>query len=140
MKLQVQPESSSYNLNFGQEALRTELEGGLGRYRQDIVGASTKLQGIQFRCDPEQYEYLLAFWRNETKRGAEPFEMDLYLDNADLVECVCHFMSPITLSQQSGLTFVVSADIEVTRAFDPDEATDDVATIAAYNLKVGYTP
>lgn len=141
MKLLVRPESSSYNLTFGTEALRTELDGGRGRYRADILGASTMLEGIEWKLDPDKYNYFMAFYRTETKRASLPFTMDLLVDNSELVTCDCNFVpGSVRLSQQSGITYIVSASIEVKRPINLDEEEEDDETISDFNASHNYTP
>lgn len=141
MKLLVRPESSSYNLTFGTEALRTELDGGRGRYRADILGASTMLEGVQWRLDPDEYDYFMAFYRTESKRASLPFTMDLMVDSSGLVECDCNFIpGSVRLSEQSGITYVVSASIEVKRPVNLDEEDEDGDIISEFNTSHNYTP
>jgi hypothetical protein len=91
--------------------------------------------------DPDGYDYLLAFYRKETREGSLPFTMMLIVEEASTeVECVCQLTSPLKLSAQSGLAYTVSATVEVEAPFNEDQDEDDDAIIDAYNTAQGYTP
>lgn len=140
MKLLVQPEAGSYAIEFPDNVLSTKLDGGASRYRRDIVGGSHVIP-VTFRLNPEDFNYLLAFYREEAKEGAEPFTIDLFVKEAGLTTCTAHFVkNTFKLSEQSGLTYVVTAQLEVELPYDPDQSDDDSDLIDAYNTAHGYTP
>lgn len=140
MKFLLKPESGSYQIAFGTEALGEELDGGRGRYRLDILNASKKVD-MAFILDPTEYDYFMAFYRSQAQRGAEPFQMDLIIDSSAEVECTCNFVpGSLKLNSQSGLAYTVACTMEVRQPVNPDELTDDTAIIDAYNASQGYTP
>ena len=119
-------------MQFGEETLRVKLDGGRGRYRKDIFQSSSMLN-VSWICDREQYQYLVAFYRTATMRGALPFTIDLIIDDMDLKEYEANFMpGTFTLTSQRGLSYTVSATIEVAQPVNVDEVTDDTAIIDAY--------
>lgn len=139
MKLLVEPESDSYNIDFGQEFIRVELDGGRGRSRRDIIGASNTVN-MTFVLDPTEYNYFMAFYRTQTQFGSEPFEMDLIIGSSTQVTCTCSFKETPKLSAQEGLAYTVSAVIEVQTPYDEDLEDDDTEIIDDYNESQGYTP
>lgn len=140
MKLLVEPESSSYSLSFGEEVLRVELDGGRGRYRADILNASKRIR-VTFILDPTGYDYFMAFYRRQARAGAEPFEMDLIVDSSTIAECTVHIIpKSLQLTEQSGLAYTVSCELEVESPFNADQDDDDDTIISAYNTAHGYTP
>lgn len=141
MRLLVRPESDSYSLTFAQEAIRTELDGGVGRYRLDKLNGA-KMIDVVWKCDPDQYTYLMAFYRQQMRYGSEPFEMSLVVEEASTeVECTCHLIpGTLKLSSQSGLAYTVSASLEVETPFNEDQGDDDDDIIEAFNTSQGYTP
>jgi hypothetical protein len=109
-KLILPPDQSGYSVTDGSEVIRQQLDGGLGRYRADILNASREVN-CQWTVGPDEYRYLRAFY-NTNKALA--FSIDLYLDEPELTEHVAHFVpDSFSLSSQSGLTFVVNARLEV---------------------------
>lgn len=134
-KLLFRPTRDGYSAQRGQEVLAVQLDGGASRFRRDILNAPFRVT-TSWQCNPEQYNYLNAFYRTATEHGSSPFEIDLFLDNADYVEYTAKFIpASFKLDSQSGLTYYVSAELEVEKPFDPDEATDDAATILAYETE-----
>lgn len=140
MKLLVQPEANGYQVQYSEDALRVDLDGGAGRYRRDILGGAPFVD-VTFRLNPEDFNYLMAFYREETKEGSEPFEIDLFITEAGLTTCVARIM-PGTwkLGEQSGLTYVISCRLELDLPFDEEQSENDQDVIEAYNTAHGYTP
>ncbi len=140
MRLLVVPEADSYTLNFPKHAERAELEGGLGRYRRDILNGSVRISPTWI-LDPTEYNYFMAFYREETVYGSEPFEMYLIVNSTTQVECTCNIIpGTVKLASQRGLAYTVSCELEVVPPYNPTQSTDDDATIAAFNSANGYTP
>lgn len=109
-KLIIPPDQNGYGFTNGSEVLRTKLDGGLGRYRVDILNASRQLS-CQWTVGPNDYQYLQSFY--SVVKGAG-FLVDLYMDAGVLTEHTAHFMpDSFGLVSQSGLTFVVGAQLEV---------------------------
>jgi hypothetical protein len=123
MQLLLTPESSGYSPKFKAEVLRTDLDGGQGRYRADMIGASIMLD-CTWSLNPEQYDYFMAFWRSVAKKGAIPFEIYLVIDSSQLELRTANFVpDTLTLADQRGLSYKVSATLEV-RSIPVDEAAD----------------
>jgi hypothetical protein len=131
-KFLIPPLSPSYSVEGAtEEVLRAQLDGGASKFRADIIGAALNV-ACNWQFDPSENEYFWAFFRTATSRGALPFEIDLLIDNSELTEYSAHFVGKPKLTQQSGLTYYVSAMLEVMPNFNPTEAEDDEATIEAF--------
>jgi hypothetical protein len=140
MRLLVRPEAGSYQLSFPETNIRVKLDGGRSRVRRDVLNGAREVE-MTWILDPDGYDYLLAFYRKETREGSLPFTMMLIVEEASTeVECVCQLTSPLKLSAQSGLAYTVSATVEVEAPFNEDQDEDDDAIIDAYNTAQGYTP
>lgn len=109
----VPPERSGYAATPGIETIATALDGGLGRYRADQLGASAQVT-VQWTVGRNDYNYLMAFYRTAINRGSSPFLIDLILDSADALEYTANLVpGSLNLNSQSGLTYVVQATLEV---------------------------
>lgn len=132
MKLLKAPDSSSYGVQFGKEVERAQLDGGAGRYRKDIFNASFMIPVIWI-CDPEEYTYLMAFYRTATKRGSLSFTVDLIIDSSELTEYEVHIVpETFGLTSQRGHTYIVGATLEAKQPVNPSETGDDNDIIDAY--------
>lgn len=120
-KLRLAPDQASYVAMPGNEVLRVQLDGGAGRYRRDIIGGWATITA-QWTLDRMQFNYLSAFHRTKTSKGALPFNCDLILDAAVPSEYLCYFIpETFQLISQAGLSYVVAANLEVKpQAPDPD--------------------
>jgi len=124
-KLNLPPDQASYSVTDGSEVNRTQLDGGAGKYRVDILNA-TRMVNCQWTVGPDNYRYLRAFY-NILHRDSEPFKLDLYLDYPTLTEHDCWFMpDTFKLVSQQGQTFVVASQLEVTPT---DDAVDDQSLV-----------
>ena len=107
------PTSASYAVDYGAEAFAVKLDGGLSRYRRDIIGSS-KLVEASWQFGPGEFQYFEAFYRTATEFGSEPFLLDLIIDEAIPVERTCNFVPGTKrLDSQSGLTYIVSVRLEI---------------------------
>ena len=112
-KLILPPDSSSYSVTDGKEVVSVSLDGGAGKYRRDIIGASSAVS-VQWVCDRKEYEYIRAFYRALLGKGSRPFLIDLILDDPLPVEHKAYFVpGSMTLTGQRGLSYDVSAQLEV---------------------------
>lgn len=128
-KLILPPNNSSYSVTDGKEVVSVALDGGAGRYRRDIIGASSAVS-VQWVCDRGEYEYLRAFYRSLLGKGALPFLIDLILDDPLPVEHKAYFVpGSMVLTGQRGLSYYVSAQLEVEPAEVDDVAEADFAAI-----------
>lgn len=106
------------------EVLRNELDGGAGRYRADKIG-DTSIANVTFSLREEGYQYLYAFFRSKTSRGAEPFLIDLILDGYPRQERTVRFI-PGSLSLPEKFKsrfFTITAQLEVDQ-IEADEGYD----------------
>ncbi len=130
-KLVLPPEQSGYSAAPGVEAVYTELDGGLGRYRQDILGAAARVTA-SWLLNPTDYRYMVAFYHSK-RGGALPFLIDLVLDSNALTEYTAHFV-PGTwkVTGVEGQSYRVAADLEVTPTIAVDY-TAEQAIVTARN-------
>lgn len=140
MRFLIPPNAASYAVEFGEENIRTQLDGGLGRYRKDIANPSDMVN-CSWNLTPQEYKYAMAFWRSQTAKGADPFQIELIVENENLGERLVRIM-PNTwkLTGQAGLTYFLSAQLEIMPIIDEDQAAEDATTIEDYNELQGYTP
>jgi hypothetical protein len=129
-KIKLPIDKEGYSVQYGSNVLRTELEGGAGRYRLDKIGA-THLVNVQFRTDRAGYDYFKAFYRTTINYGADPFIIDLVIDTDEVDEYTARIVpGSLSLKEQSGLSYVVVAQLEVD-AIVPD-AEDDADIVEEY--------
>jgi len=129
VKFVIPPDSSSYAVSDGVEVASIKLDGGSSRYRKDILGATSTVD-VSWVMGEVEYKYLRSFFRGITGKGATPFLIDLILDEDFLTEHKVYFIpNSMQLSAQSGRTFWVSAQLEVT----PNEDTDNGDFAYLYN-------
>lgn len=130
-KLNLPPDQASYAVDDGDEVIRTQLEGGAGKYRVDILNA-TRTVNCQWTVGPDNFRYLRAFY-NTLHRLSEPFKTNLYLDYAELTEHDCWFIpGTFKLASQTGLTFVVVCQLEVVPTDNPEEDLSLVEIMDSY--------
>lgn len=124
-KIAINPDAANYTTKDGKEVVAVQLDGGAGRYRRDIIGA-TSLVTAQWTVDAYGFQYLRAFFNTGTKKGSLPFKADLLLDQGGvLTEHICYFVpETFSLSQQQGNGYIVVANLEV-KPLPVDEVADD---------------
>lgn len=112
--LHLLPEQDGYTVEESAETVvRTQLDGGAGRYRKVLFGVS-KLVTCTWICDENEYDYLKMFYR-VTQEGALPFRTQLIFDTSQLEDYECHFIpKSLKLESVKGLAYTVSATLEVT--------------------------
>lgn len=129
-KLQLLPDSSSYNVKFGEGNISTRLSGGASRVRKDTVDNVHSIN-VGFNLNKEQYQYIMAFYRHITKRGALPFLMDLITDDGTpLTHKVQIVPNTFQLTEQSGRKYGITFTVEA----EPlsEHAESDTQLIANY--------
>lgn len=129
-KLQLLPDSSSYNVKFGEGNIATRLSGGASRVRKDTVDNVHSIN-VGFNLNKEQYQYIMAFYRHITKRGALPFLMDLITDEGSpQTHKVQIVPNTFQLSEQAGHRYGISFTVEA----EPlnEHAESDTQLIANY--------
>lgn len=135
IKLPYIPEQDGYTITPGQDTLRVDLDGGKGRYRKDIDGATLQV-GVTWELNPIDYGRLYAAYRNLTASGSVPFLIDLVLDGT-LQEHECHFMpGSFGLRSMEGFSYTCGATLEVT----PVDITDLTVETEAFFLLSSLSP
>lgn len=129
-KFQIPPEQARYSVTDGEETLRTQLDGGKGRYRRDVLNSTSKVT-VTWLFGKEQYEYFRAFYKSTTKTASQPFLIDLIMDGVDaLTEHTAYFVpGKIKLTKVQGLSYSVQAELEVEPA-DVDDAFYDIIVLS----------
>jgi hypothetical protein len=124
-KLLVNPTLTGYGVQFGENVIRTQLDGGAGRYRLDKIGASHEAR-VQWTLEAQGYNYLMAFYRTEIDYGSLPFTIDLRAaDESDLGTYTARILpGSLAMSGYLGNLYRVQATLELTpRTISGDEAT-----------------
>jgi hypothetical protein len=141
--LKILPDQGGYQVQAGPGAKSTKLDGGLGRYRADQLGAAATVSWV-YTSDGAGYDYLQAFYRHPTlgsANGSEPFLMWLMFEShlPVLYKC-CFIPGSITTPQIEGLTYKFGATIECTPmvAIDAADAAILTAWIAPPDVPVAY--
>ena len=130
-KLVIPPDQASYAVTDGTEVIRVQLQGGAGRYRRDILNSSRTVN-VTWTLSPNEYKYIRSFYKVSVYDTSAPFLIDLYLDEPTLTEHQARFLpGTMQLQSQSGLTFVVTAQLEVTPL--PFDYSADADYIGIYN-------
>ena len=124
-KLKIRPDSASYFVDYGEENLYANLDGGRSRVRKKVVN-SNSLVNCQMTLSHQSYLYLMAFYRTATNKGSLPFKMDLIIDG-QLDERTCIFIpNSMKLNAQMGLTYIVSFRVEAEYKEHDRQADEDI--------------
>lgn len=111
--LQLPPLQASYNVGFGTEVTRIQLNGGASFFRRDIIGASSTVN-CSWNLSKAEYQYLMAFYRVQVNKASAPFQYRLIIDQADADDYECFFIpGSVQLTSKSGLRFTVTGQLEV---------------------------
>lgn len=126
LKLQLKPNQQGYALRETDDSIVTELLGGPSRVRKDSIGPEARVECV-FTLTLELYQYLRAFY-NLTRKGTDPFIVDLIVETAALREHICT-VAPGTWKLQSvkGHTYTVQLSLDVranTAGLDYEETVD----------------
>lgn len=113
------PDKSSYVYNINRDVVEVELDGGLARRRRDIAGSASRIECTWFLL-PGEYQYFMAFYRSQLKRGAIPFLIELLLEQPYLEEIKASFRANTLSVKQIGLSYEVSAELEAVPNTDND--------------------
>lgn len=129
-KLLLSPTAAGFAATPGTEVVMQSLDGGAGRYRLDVLGATYRVN-VKWVLRAFAYDYLRAFIRFSINSGADAFEIDLSLDYAETQTYVAHLIpGTLKLDSRSGEIFTVSAQLEVEQsAVDSDR---DQTIVALY--------
>ena len=129
-KFQIPPEQASYAVDDGESVIRTVLDGGKGKYRTDILNATSTVD-VTWVFSAIEYEYFRAFFKGTAAaQGATPFLIDLILDEAQaLTEHTAYFIPNKTkLTKVRGMSYTVKAQLEV----EPKEYTEGYFDFIVY--------
>lgn len=123
-KLLLEPVQADYATQPPTEILAQQLDGGQGRYRADVLGGST-IVNVSWILEDGDYQYLWAFFRAKTNRGATAFLIDLILEEPVMTERTVNFIpASLKLDGKSGDVYSASAQLEV-QALDEDTDLDN---------------
>lgn len=107
------PDADGYSFTDGLEAVRSQQDSGMGRYRRTQLNSMVGLN-VQWTCGVEQYEALRANYRQHVEEGHAPFPIDLLIDTATLEEFQVKIRpGSFQLTSVSGITLTVGAVLEV---------------------------
>jgi len=136
-KLMIPPDKNGYSFADGTETISIKLDGGLSRYRKDVLKSSFVVN-VQWTIGEKDYRYLRSFYRGITESGSKAFLMDILVDRGcELTEHECFFIpGSFTTNNVSGETFTVSAQIECKLV---GLADTDQEYVYWYNAFGGYT-
>lgn len=125
-KFVIPPDNASYTFEPGSSVLSTKMMGGASRYRKDLINPTSKVS-VNWTTDTDGYLYIRSFFRAIIEEGSLPFLIDLVLDEPGLTEHKAYFVpGSFRLNSQKGLTYSVSAELEVYQAAVPAFAKDFV--------------
>ncbi len=114
------PEQDTYVKTPATNVLTEQLDGGASRSRLDKINSS-ELVGCTWVFNREQYQYFKAFYFSAAKEGAAWFLMDLLMSQPYLEEHEVKFVpGSVVMSEPKGLSFIVSAELEVKPKDDTD--------------------
>lgn len=135
-KLMLRPNSSGYSVTSGNEIVSAQTAGGPSRSRRDFLGAPSVVN-VAWMLDELGFEYLNAFFRGVTEKGALPFLCDLLLERAFLQEYTCKFVpgSFKPVSSTAAFTFNATAQFEVLPL--PDNDYLDASIVAYFEYSGG---
>jgi hypothetical protein len=125
-KMVLRPDADGYGSTDGTEWLMTDLDGGVGRYRQDKLGASKRVNA-QWTLNPSQYQYWRSFY---AVVGSRTFLCDLVSeDGSGPAEHECNIIpGSVTLPKQQGLMYVQQCQLEV-KPLARDEELDAIVVM-----------
>lgn len=137
-ELIIPPDQDGYSVEKSAESvIRIQLDGGAGRYRQDLFGVSD-LVSCQWVLDGNQYNYLQSFYRFHSS-GSMPFMANLIVGHAELKSYECRFMpNSFKLTGVKGLAYFCSATLECTPIEDIDTGLDSDIVFLAEMLGEDY--
>ncbi len=106
-------QQSGYTVDFGNNIITQELEGGASRYRVDS-DSNVHYVNSTWVVSERGYQYLVAFFHVWQRNPSQPFLARLIIDNADSEEYECFFRNGgFRLEKKEGRVFTVSAILEV---------------------------
>lgn len=124
--LPLLPAKSGYSVGERPGAvLRAPLEGGRSRMRRDMLDPAP-IVSVQWNLTARKYDQLQAFHRHATRRGADPFLIDLVIDEAALVRHTARFVpDSFRLAGIEGGKYIVQAQLEAEPTAGDTSALDE---------------
>ena len=103
-----------YSVSIKSGVLKTDLDGGAARYRNDQIGV-VSLVNVTWQGERQEYIYFRAFYRAATHNGAAPFDIYLKLDSAaSALYSDVHFIpGSLKLLKAKGQIYTVGAQLAV---------------------------
>ena len=118
-----------YTVSFAQGALSSQVRGGRGKYRRDVIGSS-ELLTVRWVLTPSTYQFLISFIEGTLEDGTLPFITNIVLrEPYPEARTVNIIPGTVKLVEQRGLRYVVTADIEALRTVDDDLTSSGIAAI-----------
>lgn len=116
-------------VDFGNNAVMVELEGGAGRYRLDKIG-TTHRAPVMWVLEAQAYNYLMAFYRTEIDFGSLPFTINIKSVDAAASTTYTARIIPGTfkLAAYHGGVYEVAATLELTPQAHNESADQSLIT------------
>lgn len=114
LKLLIPPVPDGYQFKDTTQVIHIPLDGGLGRTKRDLDGASTVVN-VTWRTNAAGLLYLRDFYRTwvMSNEKATGFPIDLIIDGAAPAEVFCNFIpGSMKLSSVNGHTYTLTALLE----------------------------
>jgi hypothetical protein len=126
VRLILCPTESAYSTERSADGyLRTSLDGGMGRYRKDILGSST-LVNCRWVVTGIMFDYLWAFYRDYLRK-IEPFHIELVLEEGARVRVLANVVpNSFKFGEKKGGTHTVTAQLEVLAPEYDAQADEDM--------------
>lgn len=114
-KLNLDSDEGTFQVQFGDEFLEVDVEGGPAWRRRDFFGTPHRAN-VRWVLDAFQFRYLTAFRRTTLGEGVLPFLIDMpLLDGDQEAEYQVQFIRGTYRISRSGDAHIVSAQLEVRR-------------------------
>lgn len=141
-KLLLRPSKTAYSAGISSPVAATAIEGGPPRFRADFVG-TPHMVSVRFQLGPDEFDYLMAFYRTSIAQGSLPFYVDLILASHDIASYLCQIQpNTFRISGTEGLTYYVTmtliaqvpvvdpaGDVNIIGLFTPQaDITTDIIT------------
>lgn len=135
-KLEFKPQQASYSVQYGETTARSQIAGGVGRYRKTFDNASQTVTAT-WTLDSQQFQAFRGFFTSVISEGSLPFLIDLIIDDQELEERTAYFIpGTFSVSKIRGDLHEITAELEVAPIATTDDTEDFgagyYASIAAY--------
>jgi len=114
-QLLVNPTIVGHSVEFGNNVISIEMDGGAARYRLDKIGSTHKVS-VQWMLEEQAYNYLMAFYRTEIDYGSLPFTLAIKsVEGASSATYTARIIpGTLRLSAFLNTLYQVNATLEVT--------------------------